>query len=69
MYFMSRYFDGISFETCFLVCDGIERHSAMFREYLDGARRLGNSAGSTSEVMLAHKLTQRKLAGSPQFAN
>lgn len=69
MYFMSRYFDGISFETCFLVCDGTERHSAMFGEYLDGARRLGNSAGSTSEVMLAYKLTQRKLAGSLQFAN
>lgn len=59
MYFMLRYFLGISFETCFLGYDTIESFPAMFWEYFDAAGRLGNSAGSTSEVMLADKLTRR----------
>lgn len=46
------------FETCFLSYVSIERFTEMFWKYFDAARRLGNSEGSASEVMLAGKLTR-----------
>lgn len=58
MCFMFRYFLDTVFETCFRRYGTVESFPAMFWEYFDAARRLGNSAGSTSEVMLADKLTR-----------
>ena len=58
MYFLLRYLLGTLIETCFLSYDTLENVTAMFWEYFDAAGRLGNLAGSTSEVMLADKLTQ-----------
>lgn len=63
MYFLLRYFLDSLFETCFLSYDTLESVTAMFWEYFDAAGLLGNSAGSTSEVMLADK-ANAKLARS-----
>lgn len=58
MHFMSGYLPDSLFKTCFLSYDSIEKVPAMFWEYYDAARRLGNPAGSTSEVVLAGRLTR-----------
>jgi len=63
MYFMLRHFLDTQLETCFLSSGTIASLPAMFWEYFDTAPRLGNSAGDTSEVMLAGE-ANGKLASS-----
>lgn len=46
----------------FLICNTRLRHPAMFLQHSDGARRLGYSAGSASEVMLAKQANEAKEA-------
>ncbi|XP_022600854.1 ETS domain-containing protein Elk-4-like isoform X2 [Seriola dumerili] len=52
MYSVFRYLLDTLFETYFLSYGSIKSFPAMFWEYLDTARRLGNSAGSTSENII-----------------
>lgn len=59
MCLMFRHLLDVLFETCFLSYGRIESPPEMFGEYFDAARRLGNSAGSASEVMLAGKANAR----------
>lgn len=66
--FMSRYFLNLrphphaSKLVVFLVCNTRIRYPAMFLEHSDGARRLGYSAGSASEVMLTTQANEAKEA-------
>ncbi|CAK6975831.1 unnamed protein product [Scomber scombrus] len=60
MYFQLRYLLDTQFLTSFLSYDALESHTAMFLEYFDAAGRLGNLAGSTSEIKASTSLSEER---------